>query len=113
MSIADQLADLIMSGATILLAIGGAGARPEVCAAPMVAGSSPPFLTLEMIPVIYTYWRHEQLLWKRLAIIDPVQLGRMQFFTAVQSLAASALLRSWRIRWKRALVITTSPFCAG
>jgi copper/silver efflux system protein len=37
-------------------------------AAPMVGGLvTSAFLTLEIIPVIYTYWRNEQLLWRRLA----------------------------------------------
>lgn len=36
-------------------------------AAPMVGGLvTSAFLTLEIIPVIYTYWRNEQLLWRRL-----------------------------------------------
>jgi len=36
-------------------------------AAPMVGGLvTSAFLTLEIIPVIYTYWRGEQLLWRRL-----------------------------------------------
>jgi len=37
-------------------------------AAPMVGGLiSSAFLTLEIIPVVYTYWRAEQLLWERAA----------------------------------------------
>ena len=37
-------------------------------AAPMVGGLlTSAFLTLEIIPVIVTYWRLEQLLWERLA----------------------------------------------
>ena len=40
-------------------------------AAPMVGGLlTSAFLTLEMIPVVYTYWRNEQLLWERLAPLD-------------------------------------------
>ena len=36
-------------------------------AAPMVGGLlTSAFLTLEIIPVIVTYWRQEQLLWERL-----------------------------------------------
>lgn len=36
-------------------------------AAPMVGGLvTSAFLTLEIIPVIYTYWRNEQLQWRRL-----------------------------------------------
>src|SRR6185503_13470166 len=38
-------------------------------AAPMVGGLlTSAFLTLEIIPVIVTYWRLEQLLWERLAV---------------------------------------------
>src|SRR6185503_4707316 len=37
-------------------------------AAPMVGGLlTTAFLTLEIIPVVVTYWRQEQLLWERLA----------------------------------------------
>jgi Cu(I)/Ag(I) efflux system membrane protein CusA/SilA len=37
-------------------------------AAPMVGGLfTSAFLTLELIPVIYTYWRSEQLLWQEFA----------------------------------------------
>ena len=37
-------------------------------AAPMVGGLvTSAFLTLEIIPVVYTYWRAEQLLWERAA----------------------------------------------
>lgn len=37
-------------------------------AAPMVGGLvTSAFLTLEIIPVIYTYWRNEQLVWRRLS----------------------------------------------
>jgi Cu(I)/Ag(I) efflux system membrane protein CusA/SilA len=43
-------------------------------AAPMVGGLfTSLLLTLEIIPVVYTYWRQEQLLWERLAAAD----GRM------------------------------------
>ena len=39
-------------------------------AAPMVGGLlTSAFLTLEIIPVVVTYWRHEQLLWERLAVV--------------------------------------------
>ena len=38
-------------------------------AAPMVGGLlTSAFLTLEIIPVIVTYWRQEQLLWERLRL---------------------------------------------
>ncbi len=41
-------------------------------AAPMVGGLlTSAFLTLEIIPVIVTYWRQEQLLWERLNELAP------------------------------------------
>jgi Cu(I)/Ag(I) efflux system membrane protein CusA/SilA len=43
------------------------------------------FLTLEIIPVVYTYWRQEQLLWERLADLDPARLLRLQAFSYVQA----------------------------
>ncbi|HEX3696425.1 MAG TPA: efflux RND transporter permease subunit [Polyangia bacterium] len=44
-------------------------------AAPMVGGLlTSAFLTLEIIPVVVTYWRQEQLLWQRLAALGPGQL---------------------------------------
>jgi Cu(I)/Ag(I) efflux system membrane protein CusA/SilA len=40
-------------------------------AAPMVGGLiTSAFLTLEIIPVVVTYWRQEQLMWERLAALD-------------------------------------------
>jgi Cu(I)/Ag(I) efflux system membrane protein CusA/SilA len=50
-------------------------------AAPMVGGLlTSAFLTLEVIPVVVTYWRYEQLLWQRLrdrerALLFPLQLA--------------------------------------
>jgi Cu(I)/Ag(I) efflux system membrane protein CusA/SilA len=44
-------------------------------AAPMVGGLvTSAFLTLEIIPVIYTYWRNEQLLWRKLHDADERRL---------------------------------------
>ncbi len=58
-------------------------------AAPMVGGLlTSAFLTLEIIPVVYTYWRQEQELWERLAELDPRRLGRLQRLSA-------ALKRAW------------------
>jgi hypothetical protein len=36
------------------------------------------FLTLEIIPVIVTYWRYEQLLWQRLSALGSTLLGRLR-----------------------------------
>jgi Cu(I)/Ag(I) efflux system membrane protein CusA/SilA len=53
-------------------------------AAPMVGGLvTSAFLTLEIIPVVYTYWRHEQLLWERLAALDAARLASLQRLRAV------------------------------
>jgi Cu(I)/Ag(I) efflux system membrane protein CusA/SilA len=68
-------------------------------AAPMVGGLlTSAFLTLEIIPVVYTYWRQEQILWERLAELDPARLLRLQILAAVQKvgwalLAATGVLR--------------------
>src|SRR5262249_59010170 len=44
-------------------------------AAPMVGGLlTSAFLTLEIIPVVVTYWRQEQLLWERLGALAPERL---------------------------------------
>ncbi len=52
-------------------------------AAPMVGGLvTSAFLTLEIIPVIYTYWRNEQLLWRRLSESAPSRLSAMRALEA-------------------------------
>jgi Cu(I)/Ag(I) efflux system membrane protein CusA/SilA len=61
-------------------------------AAPMVGGLvTSAFLTLEIIPVISTYWRQEQLLWERLRAIDRPRLVRLQIARAVLSSGWAAL----------------------
>ena len=48
-------------------------------AAPMVGGLlSSAFLTLELIPVVYTYWRFEQLIWRRAESERPSQYRRLE-----------------------------------
>ena len=48
-------------------------------AAPMVGGLlTSAFLTLEIIPVVVTYWRLEQLLWERLAGGEAARLRRLR-----------------------------------
>ena len=58
----------MLIGLVPLLWADGSGADVmKRIAAPMVGGLvTSAFLTLEIIPVIYTYWRNEQLLWRRL-----------------------------------------------
>jgi copper/silver efflux system protein len=58
-------------------------------AAPMVGGLvTSAFLTLEIIPVIVTYWRYEQLLWERLAHRDPGLLATLRRWTGLIALGA-------------------------
>ncbi|HKO95193.1 MAG TPA: efflux RND transporter permease subunit [Polyangiaceae bacterium] len=62
-------------------------------AAPMVGGLvTSAFLTLEIIPVIYTYWRNEQLLWRRLGSVGARHLRRLrQFAWGMQAAAFVAV----------------------
>jgi Cu(I)/Ag(I) efflux system membrane protein CusA/SilA len=60
-------------------------------AAPMVGGLvTSAFLTLEIIPVVYTYWRNEELLWQRAAATYPAVLARLRL--AAFGFAAGAAL---------------------
>jgi Cu(I)/Ag(I) efflux system membrane protein CusA/SilA len=53
-------------------------------AAPMVGGLlTSAFLTLEIIPVVVTYWRQEQLLWERLVALAPERLRALRLASAV------------------------------
>ncbi|HXI57874.1 MAG TPA: efflux RND transporter permease subunit [Polyangia bacterium] len=59
-------------------------------AAPMVGGLlTSAFLTLEIIPVVVTYWRLEQLLWQRLTTAAPERLRGLQHAAAAIALGAS------------------------
>jgi predicted RND superfamily exporter protein len=59
-------------------------------AAPMVGGLlTSAFLTLEIIPVVVTYWRLEQLLWERLAAAGAGLLRRLQIAAAVAAVGAT------------------------
>jgi Cu(I)/Ag(I) efflux system membrane protein CusA/SilA len=61
-------------------------------AAPMVGGLlTSAFLTLEIIPVVYTYWRQEQVLWERLAEIDPLKRRSLEAWATLQQIGWSAL----------------------
>jgi Cu(I)/Ag(I) efflux system membrane protein CusA/SilA len=59
-------------------------------AAPMVGGLvTSAFLTLEIIPVVVTYWRQEQLLWERLGELAPEQLRALRLARAVLAVGAA------------------------
>ncbi len=62
-------------------------------AAPMVGGLvTSAFLTLEIIPVIYTYWRNEQLQWRRLEdAAHPLRRWLDRILLALQLSVALAL----------------------
>jgi Cu(I)/Ag(I) efflux system membrane protein CusA/SilA len=66
------------------------------------------FLTLEIIPVVYTYWRQEQVLWERLAQLDAARLRRLRILTAVQQAGWVLLLcvggAAIYTEWPRALL---------
>ncbi len=75
----------MLFGLIPLLWASGSGADVmKRIAAPMVGGLvTSAFLTLEIIPVISTYWRQEQLLWQQLAPLDQRRLWRLQLATAI------------------------------
>jgi Cu(I)/Ag(I) efflux system membrane protein CusA/SilA len=71
MTVATMLAGLV----PLLWATGSGADVMKRIAAPMVGGLlTSAFLTLEIIPVVYTYWRQEQVLWERLAELDARRL---------------------------------------
>jgi Cu(I)/Ag(I) efflux system membrane protein CusA/SilA len=64
-------------------------------AAPMVGGLvTSAFLTLEIIPVIYTYWRGEQLLWRRLEEAMAPHLRLLEQSVAAVQIAGAVLVVS-------------------
>jgi Cu(I)/Ag(I) efflux system membrane protein CusA/SilA len=87
----------MLLGLIPLLWASGSGADVmKRIAAPMVGGLvTSAFLTLEIIPVISTYWRQEQLLWEQLAPLDPRRLGRLQAATAALGLGWLLLSACW------------------
>ena len=77
----------------LLWATGSGADVMKRIAAPMVGGLlTSAFLTLELIPVISTYWRQEQLLWEKLEPLDPRRLMRLKAATAL--IGAGAVLGS-------------------
>ncbi len=88
MTVATMLTGLV----PLLWATGSGADVMKRIAAPMVGGLlTSAFLTLEIIPVIYTYWRREQLLWERLQASDALPAGLRAGATLV-SVGCAALL---------------------
>ncbi len=87
----------MLFGVVPLLWADGSGADVmKRIAAPMVGGLiTSAFLTLEIIPVIYTYWRYEQLLWRRIEGTRALAwLTALTRVATVAGLACVALLAS-------------------
>jgi Cu(I)/Ag(I) efflux system membrane protein CusA/SilA len=106
MTVATMLVGLI----PLLWATGSGADVMKRIAAPMVGGLvTSAFLTLEIIPVVYTYWRQEQVLWERLEGLDGALLGRLRTFTAVQQagwiLLVGALASTAYLSWPEGLMV--------
>jgi Cu(I)/Ag(I) efflux system membrane protein CusA/SilA len=98
----------------LLWATGSGADVMKRIAAPMVGGLiTSAFLTLEIIPVVYTYWRQEQVLWERLAPLDPARLRRLKRLTGMQQVGwlalalvgALAVYTEWRETTLAALLV--------
>jgi Cu(I)/Ag(I) efflux system membrane protein CusA/SilA len=88
MTVATMLAGLV----PLLWASGSGADVMKRIAAPMVGGLvTSAFLTLEIIPVVYTYWRQEQVLWERLEALDPGARRSLGAWAAVHKAGWAAL----------------------
>jgi Cu(I)/Ag(I) efflux system membrane protein CusA/SilA len=88
MTVATMMAGLV----PLLWATGSGADVMKRIAAPMVGGlATSAFLTLEIIPVVYTYWRQEQLLLERLSSLDAPRVRRLEILGAVQKAGWLAL----------------------
>ena len=68
-------------------------------AAPMVGGLiTSAFLTLELIPVVYTYWRNEQLVHRQLAGVAPAMLAELRRLIAILRASGVILVVSLSLR---------------
>jgi Cu(I)/Ag(I) efflux system membrane protein CusA/SilA len=84
----------------LLWATGSGADVMKRIAAPMVGGLlTSAFLTLEIIPVVYTYWRQEQVLWERLGPVDPARLGALRHLTWLQSSGWAAMASALVVRF--------------
>jgi Cu(I)/Ag(I) efflux system membrane protein CusA/SilA len=89
MTVATMLLGLI----PLLWATGSGADVMKRIAAPMVGGLlTSAFLTLEIIPVISTYWRQEQLLHERLLELDPRGRLRLRALASIVGLACVGML---------------------
>jgi Cu(I)/Ag(I) efflux system membrane protein CusA/SilA len=109
MTVGTMLAGLL----PLLWATGSGADVMKRIAAPMVGGLlTSAFLTLEIIPVVYTYWRQEQLLWERLEALDRQRLRRLHAWARMQAagwaLAAAALVAPVYVDLPRGAVLASA-----
>jgi copper/silver efflux system protein len=100
----------------LLWATGSGADVMKRIAAPMVGGLlTSAFLTLEIIPVVYTYWRREQVLWERLAGLDARRLARLRACAYAQAaawaVAAAVLVATIYVTWPAALLASLLTLC--
>ena len=119
MTVATMLIGLV----PLLWASGSGADVMKRIAAPMVGGLlTSAFLTLEIIPVVYTYWRQEQVLWERLEVLDPLRLASLRgrtrvlatgwaLLTAIAVAAAYAELP--RAAWVAAILAASALIVGG
>lgn len=119
MTVSTMLVGLI----PLLWATGSGADVMKRIAAPMVGGLiTSAFLTLEIIPVISTYWRYDELLWQKLAERDERRLARLRLFAiflwgGFAVLAATLLTRIYveipPALWALALAATGAAIVVG
>ncbi len=119
MTVATMLVGLV----PLLWASGSGADVMKRIAAPMVGGLlTSAFLTLEIIPVISTYFRYEQLLWERLQALDPRRLVRLRWAAALQwsgwALLAGTLVASIYVAmppaaWRALLALAALAIALG
>jgi Cu(I)/Ag(I) efflux system membrane protein CusA/SilA len=102
----------------LLWATGSGADVMKRIAAPMVGGLlTSAFLTLEIIPVVYTYWRREQVLWERLAGLEPRLLARLRALAYAQAaawgVATAALTSTIYVAWPRPLLAAVLGVCGA
>lgn len=107
MTVTTMLAGLV----PLLWATGSGADVMRRIAAPMVGGLiTSAFLTLEIIPAIYTYWRLEELMWERLQTLAAAKLKRLRTFAYAQAagwtLLTATLLSAIYVALPQALFVS-------